>query len=119
MFNPRAYRRWKATVRNCSAGAHAEWREPGARVGEGGEWHPVVHRQEPEPGLLVPAGGRACDFPGVTRTCSGIGMPTGARWDPIAFIEYCGRATQGSEEERIAQEVQRAEWQLLFAWCAK
>ena len=89
---------------------------------EGSYWHAIVHRQEPDAGnagyWFRQVGAHAI-FPELRARAAEIGMPTGARWDPIAFIEYCGRATQGSDEERIAQEVQRAEWQLLFAWCAK
>ena len=48
-------------------------------------------------------------------------FPPGDRWDAMAFIDYCekARTRPGSAEERIALEVQRAEWQLLFDWCAK
>src|SRR6266850_58344 len=37
-------------------------------------------------------------------------------WDPFAFIEICERARKqpGSELERAACEIQRAEWQRLF-----
>jgi hypothetical protein len=45
----------------------------------------------------------------------------GSTWDPFAFIEYCetARNRPGSREERIAMEIQLAEWQLLFDYCAR
>jgi hypothetical protein len=42
-------------------------------------------------------------------------------WDPFAFIETCEQARRqpGSALERAALEIQRAEWQLLFDYCAR
>jgi hypothetical protein len=89
---------------------------------EGSYWHAIVHRQEPDAGnsgyWFRQVGAHAI-FPELRSRAAEIGMPTGARWNPIAFVEYCERAAKGSDEERIAQEVQLVEWQLLFAWCAR
>lgn len=43
------------------------------------------------------------------------------RWDPFAFLSFCERARQqpGSSHERAALEIQRAEWQILFDYCAR
>ena len=43
------------------------------------------------------------------------------RWDPFAFLSFCERARQqpGSNHEKAALEIQRAEWQLLFDYCAR
>ena len=45
----------------------------------------------------------------------------GGKWDPFFFIEFCGRARSepGSSVEAAALEIQRAEWQLLFDYCAR
>jgi hypothetical protein len=89
---------------------------------EGSYWHAIVHRQEPDAansGYWFRQAGAHAIFPELRTRAAEIGLPIGARWNPIAFIEYCERASKGSDEERIAQEVQRAEWQLLFAWCAR
>jgi hypothetical protein len=89
---------------------------------EGSYWHAVVHRQEPDAwnsGYWFRQVGTHAIFPELRVRAIDSGMACGARWDPIAFIDYCERAARGSDEERIAQEVQRAEWQLLFAWCAR
>jgi hypothetical protein len=52
----------------------------------------------------------------VARARSGVQRT----WDPFAFIELCERVRRrpGSVEEQRALEVQRAEWQLLFDYCA-
>ena len=40
-------------------------------------------------------------------------------WDPTLFIEWCEEAQQqGGKAETAAAEIQMAEWQLLFNWCA-
>jgi hypothetical protein len=83
-------------------------------------WHAIVHRQEPDPGNAAywyGQVGRHAIFPALRERAVEIGMPVGLEWDAKAFIEYCGNARAGSDEERKAMEVQRAEWQLLFDWC--
>jgi hypothetical protein len=42
------------------------------------------------------------------------------RWEPLEFIDLCEKARRepGSELEMVAREIQRAEWQLLFHYCA-
>jgi hypothetical protein len=89
---------------------------------DGAYWHGIIHRQEPDPGnsaYWFRQTGRHPVFPALRDRASKIGIDFGAEWDPFAFIDYCGRARSGSEEERKAREVQRAEWQLLFDRCAR
>ena len=91
---------------------------------EGSYWHAIVHRQEPDAGNSAywfrQVGAHAI-FPALRDAAAEIGVPVGPRWDPQAFIDLCERARQspGSEVERLAREVQRAEWQLLFDYCAR
>ena len=43
------------------------------------------------------------------------------RWDPFAFVQFCERARlqPGTTQETAAMQIQRAEWQLLFDYCAR
>jgi hypothetical protein len=91
---------------------------------EGSFWHGIMHRQEPDAGNSAywfgQAGAHAI-FPALRAAAAEIGVDFGPRWDPLAFIDYCERARQnpGSDVERRALAVQRAEWQLLFDYCAR
>jgi hypothetical protein len=90
---------------------------------EGSYWHAIMHRQEPDAGNSGYWFGRVGNhaiFPRLRGAASAIGVDFGPRWDPYAFIDFCEQARKvtGSEQERKALEVQRAEWQLLFDFCA-
>ena len=91
---------------------------------EGCYCHAIVHRQEPDAwnsGYWFRQVGAHAIFPALRDVAAEIGLALGAKWNPQAFIELCERARQspGSDLERQAQEVQRAEWQLLFDYCAR
>lgn len=97
---------------------------------EGSFWHAILHRQEPDaanssywfrtlgPHPIFPELNRRADE--MARNHPDSGFSPGADWDPFQFIEYCelARTEPGSAKERAALEIQRAEWQLLFDYCA-
>jgi hypothetical protein len=97
---------------------------------EGELWHAILHRQEPDSGNAAywfRQVGAHATFPKIARRAGEIleSMPeaefrVGTKWDPFAFVAFCERArTQpGSAQERAAQEIQLAEWQTLFDYCA-
>jgi len=91
---------------------------------EGSYWHAILHRQEPDAwnsGYWFRRVGSHPIFPALNMAAAQFGYRADDSWDPFAFVEYCdtARLKPGSEQERIALQVQRAEWQLLFAWCAQ
>jgi len=98
---------------------------------EGSFWHAILHRQEPDSGnsaYWFRRVGSHPVFPKLFEAAEEIVLRypqaefrPGAYWDPFSFIMFCERARQqpGSSSERAALEIQRAEWQLLFDYCAR
>ncbi|MBI5085994.1 MAG: hypothetical protein HZB13_15525 [Acidobacteria bacterium] len=96
---------------------------------EGSYWHGILHRQEPDDWnagyWFRKAGPHPIHGPlleraaHLARQAEDVFDP-GGQWDPLRFVELCSQARQrpGSGAERLALEIQLAEWQLLFAWCA-
>jgi hypothetical protein len=90
---------------------------------EGSYWHAIVHRQEPDESnsaYWFRQVGRHPIFPAVAKAAAALGIDTGSTWDPHAFLRLCEQARELKDPdlERQIVGVQRAEWQLLFDYCA-
>ncbi len=97
---------------------------------EGELWHAILHRQEPDSGNAAYWFRKAGPHPTFTKLAhetvkilhriQDAEFRTG-RWDPFAFIAFCDRARRqpGSTQMQAAMEIQRAEWQILFDYCAR
>jgi hypothetical protein len=97
---------------------------------EGYLWHAMVHRQEGDSGnsaYWFKKAGVHRMHPELSQAAAKILVryPRAefrvGSWDPFAFLSFCDRARRqpGSQQEQAALEIQRAEWQLLFDYCAR
>ena len=98
---------------------------------EGSYWHAILHRHEPDAcnstywfgkvGAHPIYGDLLAEAQPVLQHHPGVDFHTPSRWDSLAFISFCERARREPESsaERAALEIQRAEWQLLFDYCAR
>jgi hypothetical protein len=100
------------------------------KTNEGDLWHALVHRYEGDSGNAAYWFRRAGKHPMYLRLAEAAVKITrhhpetefrAGTWDPFAFLVFCDRAkTQpGSIHERMAMEIQRAEWQILFDYSAR
>ena len=95
---------------------------------EGSYWHAIAHRIEPDSSNAQywfrrvgehPIFGSIYDDAKTLLASANIGWRLKGSWDPFLFIAWCDEARKhpGSEEHRLAGEIQRVECDRLFSWC--
>lgn len=113
---------------SCLDESHSLSQEIGTK--DGSFWHGIMHRQEPDPGnagYWFHRVGTHPVYPLIAEAAAKLAgevpeaqFRVGSEWDAHAFIEFVERARRkpGSADERLALLTQRAEWQILFDYCA-
>lgn len=97
---------------------------------EGSFWHAILHRQEPDPWnakYWFRQVGKHPVFPLLRQEAAAIATRAGGTlmvpdpWDPTWFVDVCDGVRTRPDDPlyAIAQQIQTAEWQCLFDYCAR
>ncbi|MFQ3593847.1 MAG: hypothetical protein SNJ82_11770 [Gemmataceae bacterium] len=87
---------------------------------EGSAWHAILHRREPDAFNSKYWWRRVGSHPVLEQLRQQTPALGYCYTTPEAFVEWCERVREsGSSDEQLAQEVQRREWELFFAWSAR
>jgi hypothetical protein len=103
---------------DCFEPAHTVAQEDSSR--EGSLWHGIAHRREPDygnSGYWYDRAGAHPSYPAILNEAGRLGFETGSTWKPKEFVRFC-EAVDAKRVE-LALAVQRAEWEILFDYCAR
>lgn len=94
------------------------------RTPEGSYWHAILHRMEPDAwnsGYWFRRVGSHPVFPLLAAAAQGLGYSTGDKWSAEDFTTDCEAARDSGPADKLQllEQVQLAEWQLLFDFCAR
>lgn len=114
---------------DCFEKAHTVAQEDKSR--EGSFWHAIAHRREPDyfnSSYWFQQVGNHPVYPAILEAAKQLSqaMPDArflkgneSKWIPDAFVGYCEEAARaGGVREQFAVRMQRAEWEILFDYCA-
>jgi hypothetical protein len=114
---------------DCFDEGHSVAQEDKSR--EGSLWHAIAHRREPDywnSSYWYRQAGSHLVYPAILEEARRLSAMPGAgfrgvnssKWEPHIFVEYCEEAARsGGEREQFALRLQRAEWEILFDYCAR